>query len=258
MSGGQSVLGLHPLCAIRFTTGYALREYGAYSSVYTNTPKQSLMVLGRIFTYIPRKAPIPPNRVLEFGAIMALVEALNALGVAFTSNPTSDKQSLGKTDPRRALNPTLRNRHARLRRGVIPLPVMLLILIRCIYRLVEHAGNTDLDIDNIEKLQGLDPLLLFEWFYYGFDVALMLLNSWLWNVSNARRYLLRDKGWHLAQDGITEMLPADRDAVRSGVAELARATMQLLTFGVWRMVFPRGGNAEKPSLESEDEAGSRV
>lgn len=46
-------------------------------------------VLGRMLYYVPYFAPIPPARVLStFGALIALVETLNSLGVAFSSNPS--------------------------------------------------------------------------------------------------------------------------------------------------------------------------
>lgn len=46
-------------------------------------------ILGRIFYYIPHLSPLPPNRVLAiFGGLMALVEALNAIGVSLQANPS--------------------------------------------------------------------------------------------------------------------------------------------------------------------------
>ncbi|KAK2036816.1 hypothetical protein LZ31DRAFT_560899 [Colletotrichum somersetense] len=106
------LVGLHPTCAVMFTVGYALREYGAYNYLYDQDDKISLImfilsqvfiyvcppllelanyhVLGRMFYYVPHFAPMPANRVLSiFGGLMAAVELLNALGVALASNPTS-------------------------------------------------------------------------------------------------------------------------------------------------------------------------
>lgn len=40
-----TIIGLHPLCALIFTTGYALREYGAYNYIYTtDTPQQTMTI----------------------------------------------------------------------------------------------------------------------------------------------------------------------------------------------------------------------
>ncbi|KAK2008679.1 hypothetical protein LZ32DRAFT_640503 [Colletotrichum eremochloae] len=114
------LVGLHPTCAVMFTVGYALREYGAYNYLYDQDDKTSLIifilsqvfiyvcppllelanyhVLGRMFYYVPHLAPMPANRVLStFGGLMAAVELLNALGVALASNPTSGPttQTLG-------------------------------------------------------------------------------------------------------------------------------------------------------------------
>ena len=117
-------------------------------------------VLGRIFYYVPYLAPLPANRVLStFGALMALVEALNALGVAFSSNPSSSKstQELGSHLTIAALAIQLavivtfvllaglfhrRCIKSNIHTKVVKTPLitlyvsMILILIRCIYRLV--------------------------------------------------------------------------------------------------------------------------
>ncbi|KAL4939688.1 hypothetical protein BDV06DRAFT_214109 [Aspergillus oleicola] len=282
-----TVNGLHPLCAILYTVGYALREYGAYNYTYTGTQHKTLMIyimsqvfinicppllelsnyhiLGRIFTYIPCKAPISPSHVFAiFGTIMSVVEALNALGVAFTSNPTGDKQDLGKVLILAALSIQLcliltfvsvaglfqvrcykgglcnkKTRH--LPTLMVTLYVSMgLILIRCIYRLIEHSGNTALDINDKAKLQSLDPLLRYEWVTYVFDGATMLLNSWLWNVFNAGRYLPRNKGIHLSSEGVE----VDESEEGIGAREFGRAMLQVASLGVWGVVFARKDGVE--------------
>lgn len=179
------LIGLHPLCAVLFTAGYALREYGAFNYLYSTQnliiyilsqvliyicpPLLELAnyhVLGRIFYYVPYVAPLPPGRVLStFGGLMALVEALNALGVAFSSNVSSShsQQETGSRLTIAALAIQLgvivvfvllaaifhrRCAKANIHAKAVSTPLitlyisMLLILIRCIYRLVGHLGNT--------------------------------------------------------------------------------------------------------------------
>ncbi|KAG9854047.1 putative RTA1 domain protein, partial [Aureobasidium melanogenum] len=110
-------IGLHLMCAVFYTVGYALREYGAFNYLYSPTNLNVFIVsrlmiyicppllelanyhvLGRVLYYIPHCAPFPPHRIMSlFGALVAIVEALNGLGVAFTSNPSSSPstQELG-------------------------------------------------------------------------------------------------------------------------------------------------------------------
>ncbi|KAL4903145.1 hypothetical protein BDW74DRAFT_186471 [Aspergillus multicolor] len=266
------LLGLHPLCGVLFTLGYAFREYGAYNYLYDEEDKIVLImfvlsqvfiyicppllelanyhVLGRIFHYVPHPAPLPPNRVTStFGALMALVEILNALGVSLSSNPSSSEsqQDLGSHLTIAALAMQLgviltfvvlagifhrRCGKAGLqtRSVVVPLRTlyisMALILVRCIYRLVEHTGSTTIDINDMEVLRSLTPVLRYEWFFYVFEASLMLLNSVLWNIWQPGRYLPRSYRVHLAQDG--------REAVAEKVEDermMWQKVASVLTFG---------------------------
>lgn len=82
---------------------------------------------------------------------------------------------------------------------------MALIFTRCIYRLVEFTtGSTSINLTNYNALLGLSPLLRYEVFFYVFEASLILLNSVLWNLYHAGRYLPRDKAIVLSQDGRTE------------------------------------------------------
>lgn len=222
-------------------------------------------VLCRIFSYVPHLAPIAPNRVLGiFGSLMGLVEALNALGVAFNSNPTGTEQGLGKVLILVALaiqlcviNTFLVMAvifHRRCSKAPIPghrgIPTlmftlytsMVLILIRCIYRMVEHAGNSTVDLDNPQELHSLSCLYLYEWYFYVFDAALMLLNSWLWNVWHPGRFLPRDSTVHLAPDGQAEFAYESTD--RPGLAQVGYMIKQWLSFGVWGQFFGPKTNTE--------------
>lgn len=120
------------------------------------------------------------------GSLMVIVEALKGLGVAFTSNPTGNEQEAGRILVLASLGLQLcliisffvmsimfhmRCLKANVRNRVIStLPFtlymsMALILIRRIYRVVEHTGNTSLDIGNERELRSLSPLLRYEWYF---------------------------------------------------------------------------------------------
>ncbi|KAF1346178.1 hypothetical protein BDV97DRAFT_405798, partial [Delphinella strobiligena] len=100
------MIGLHPLCAVLYTAGYALPEYGANNYLYSNQnliiyivsqydihmPVSYSMQQKRCLFYGPHCAPLPPGRVLStIGGLVALAELLNGLGVAFTSIPSSSQ-----------------------------------------------------------------------------------------------------------------------------------------------------------------------
>ncbi|KAI1469852.1 uncharacterized protein F4812DRAFT_420535, partial [Daldinia caldariorum] len=245
--GAFKLIGLHPLCAVLFAIGYALREYGAYNYMYSVATKTPLImfilsqififvcppllelanyhVLGRIFSYVPWCAPLPPARVLTiFGGLMGLVELLNSLGVSLSSNPSSSSstQSLGSNLTivalviqlflififvclagifhRRCLRANVQVRGVKILLYTL-YASMALILVRCIYRLVEHTGNTNVDLDNIEALRNLSPILRYEAFFYVFEATLMLINSILWNVWNPGRFLPKEPHIYLSRDG---------------------------------------------------------
>lgn len=72
-----------------------------------------------------------------------------------------------------------------------------LIFVRCIYRLVEHFGATDMDNPG--------PIMRHEWFFYVFEASLMLVNSVLWNWCHPRRFLPEKSNIYLARDGTSEI-----------------------------------------------------
>ncbi len=183
---------------------------------------------------MPYLAPLPPGRVLStFGGLLALVEALNAVGVALASNPSSasSQQELGSRLILAAIGIQLgviavfaaiaavfhrRCAGAGVRAAAVRVPLAALyastalILARCVYRLVEHLGNTAVDLADPASLRSLSPVLRHEAYFYVFEAALMLLNSALWNVWNPGRYLPRSYHVHLAEDGRTEVRPPAR------------------------------------------------
>jgi hypothetical protein len=170
---------------------------------------------------------------------MAIIETLNALGVAFASNPAGGSQGAGSAMVIAALGMQLvvilvfvllagifhrRITRAELETKAVRIVLitlyfsMALILIRSIYRLVEHLGNTEIDLGDIEALEALSPIMRYEWYFYVFEATVMFLNSALWNVFNPGRFLPRDPRTYLARDG-TELLD-DRKDDRSLMAKI--------------------------------------
>ncbi|ROV98083.1 hypothetical protein VMCG_06987 [Cytospora schulzeri] len=254
------MIGLHPFCATLFAIGYAMREVGAYNYswqtdvdgkinttnlivyvvsqvlIFVAPPLLELAnyhVLGRILLYVPYFAPISPGRVLStFGLLMAIVETLNALGVALSSNPSGSSQGVGSSMVVAALGMQLviivvfvilaavfhrRTVKAKMKKRALKTPLivlytsMVLILIRCFYRLVEHLGNTVIDLDDMASLEALSPVLRYEWYFYVFEAAVMFLNSALWNVFSPGRYLPQNPRVYLARDGVTELEDNEKD-----------------------------------------------
>ena len=208
-------------------------------------------VLGRIFYYVPYFAPLPPGRVLSiFGFLMAFVETLNALGVALNSNPHGSSQGLGSILTLIALALQvcvilvfillaalfqLRCSRAKIHSKSVKILLitlyasMTLIFVRCIYRLVEHVGNTSIELDHPETFQSLNPLLRYEWFFFVFESTFMLLNSALWNVWNPARYLPKSYNIYLSRDGKTEVEGDESVDERTILAKIGHA----VTFGLF-------------------------
>lgn len=181
---------------------------------------------------------------------MALVEALNAVGVSLSANSSSSpsQQVMGSNLTIAALAIQLfvivifvllagifhrRCAKASIHTSTISTPLrtlytsMALILIRCIYRLVEHMGNTTVHLGDIESLKNLSPILRYEWFFYIFEGTLMLLNSILWNVWSPGRYLPANRHVYLSRDGRTEV-----QGEYSDDRPLLAVVGSVLTFGV--------------------------
>ena len=45
------LIGLHPLCAILFTVGYSLREYGSFNYLYSDR-NLIIFILSQVLIYI--------------------------------------------------------------------------------------------------------------------------------------------------------------------------------------------------------------
>lgn len=216
-------------------------------------------LLGRLLSYLPSFSPLPPHRVLKtFGGLMALVEALNAVGVALSANPSGrpSSQALGKNLTIAAvaiqvgviavflgMAGVFHWRCARakangfgnvegMRRVGTMLAVLYasmgLIFVRCVYRLVEHAGNTKIELDDVEAMRGLSPLLRYEAYFYVFEAGLMLLNSWVWNIWHPGRFLPVDGRVYLDREGNEVRGEREEEDGRALLEKMGNA----VTFGV--------------------------
>ncbi|KAK4122879.1 hypothetical protein N657DRAFT_483262 [Parathielavia appendiculata] len=237
-----------PFCNALFTAGFALREVGAFNygnvnvylastlMVYMAPPILELAnyhILGRTLYYVPYFSPIHPGRVLTtLGSLSAMVEVLNALGVAYlTTSRTPDAKhyALGSNLLRASLALQLAvillfyslaglfhvrcagagvgHRHRRVRAVLVSLYVsMALILARTVYRAVEHfAAPIAAGGGAAEAWRNLSPVIRYEWFFWVFEATPMLINVLMWNARHPRIYLPQSYRQYLAQDGETEL-----------------------------------------------------
>ncbi|KAK3984075.1 protein RTA1 [Cladorrhinum sp. PSN332] len=203
-------------------------------TIYMSPPILELSnyhVLGRLFYYVPYLSPysIHPGRVLTtFGSLSSIVEVLNALGVAYLANrsPSNKYYALGHNLMRACLALQIfvifaflflavrfhvdcvrkQVAAARVRNVLGSLYVSMgLILVRTIYRTVEHFS-----VANIRGHAAADPMSLssvirYEWFFYVFEAAPMLVNAAMWNARHPGRFLPQSYKTYLAQDGLSEI-----------------------------------------------------
>lgn len=209
-------------------------------------------ILARIFFYVPHEATIPPNMVFAlFGGFVAIVEGLNGVGVGFISNPSSSpsKQEIGSHLTIASLALQIVNImtcytlaiifHWRCSKtktagAAITAPLlalyasMAMILTRSVFRLVQNSGDVALDIYDYPALEKLTPLRRYEWYFYVFEAAPMLVSSIVWNVWHPRRYLPENPCLHLDRDGVTLVGRLDREEKRS----VMQRTGNVLSFGM--------------------------
>ncbi|ENH65044.1 hypothetical protein FOC1_g10005894 [Fusarium oxysporum f. sp. cubense race 1] len=235
---------LFSFCSLLFTTGFALRVYGAFhydnleifiASVcitYAAPPLlelQNYRILGRILYYVPYNSPIHPGRVLTtFGFISGIVEALNGWGASYSANQSlTDSEieighaliktslllqivvamlfiTLAVTFHRRCVVAGITNE--RLYKPLWTLYTsMTLILVRTIYRIVEYFSVAELRYGPGFDPATISPIVRYEWFFYVFEAALMLCNLVMFNIRHPRRYLPKNNKIYLSTDGVTEI-----------------------------------------------------
>jgi hypothetical protein len=211
---------------------------------------------------------------------MALVEVLNSLGVALSANSTSshEQQMLGghltiaalviqlvvivificlaALFHRRCVKSNINSKAVKTLLVTLYMS-MTLILIRCIYRLVEHAGNTNINITDLDSLKSLSPILRYEIFLYIFEATLMLINSVLWNVWNPGRFLPRDYHIYIAQNGVEVHGEKDSDD-RPLLAKTAHVLTFGILFGKKRKTQRLQEFTEYPAVHCQEGFGSRV
>lgn len=185
-------------------------------------------MLSRCLYYVPYHSPIHPGRILTtFGALSAVVEALNANGAAKIANTRlpKDQQDVGKALLKSALVLQLvilllfvilaasfhrkckKANHLpkNLQGALVTLYVSsALIGVRTIYRTVEYFTTADLNFAKT-KLGDISPILRYEWFFWVFEGVLMVTNSFLLNFRHPMRFIPRDNTIYLAEDGVTEI-----------------------------------------------------
>ena len=188
------------------------------------------IVLGRILYYVPYHSPIHPGRVLTtFGAISAIVEALNGNGASYSTNSSlsESQQKMGHDLMKAALVIQLGiitsfvwlavYFHRRCYKANL-LPDNLksilytlyassaLIMVRTIYRTVEYFSVASIRYGPGFDPMSLSPIVRYEWFFWVFEALLMITNSVLLNVRHPAKYLPSSNKVYLAEDGVTEIM----------------------------------------------------
>ncbi|KAI1165284.1 RTA1 like protein-domain-containing protein [Nemania serpens] len=252
--------GLYVFCSALFLGGFIARVLGAFDDTdiikyivsivltYAAPPLYELSnyyILGRILYFVPHCSPIHPGRVLTtFAALSAIIEAFNGTGAAYVANRSLPErlQNTGHTLFKVALilqlvviisfvalATTFYRRcrknginHTKVNQPLLTLYISTaLILVRTIYRTVEYF-----EIETINFFDpGFDPraqspIVRYEWLFYIFEAALMLINSVLINARHPRRWLPQSTKVYLAKDGISEILGPGYKEDRNFVATL--------------------------------------
>ncbi|KAK0750468.1 hypothetical protein B0T18DRAFT_488104 [Schizothecium vesticola] len=236
--------GLYVFCSALFATGFIIREVSAYHYtdlgyyiaslclIFAAPPLLELSnynILGRLLYYVPHHSPIHPGRVITtFTMISAVVESLNGAGASLTANLSlpEHKQAAGRSLLKASLVIQIvvlllfaslaGTFHLRCRRAGVTHPNVtgvlrtlyasgVILMARTIFRTVEYFGVADFHLREGVGVEDLSPMLRYEWYFYVFEAALMLVNNVLINVRHPRQYLPKSVKTYLAEDGVTEV-----------------------------------------------------
>jgi hypothetical protein len=180
--------------------------------------------------YVPYCATLHPGRTfITFGALSSVVEMLNGVGVAWIVNQkvppkiSNVGESLLKVSLiiqilvififllfTGAFQYRCHKVGISVRSVNGPCVTMyissLLILIRCVYRTVEHFSTSNLRFGGVDSPTDINPVVRYEWYFYAFEVVPMIINCVLWNIRHPRYYLPENYHMYLAQDGVTELV----------------------------------------------------
>lgn len=238
--------GLYVFCSALFTAGFIARVLGSFDKgdvikyilaivlSYAAPPLYELgnyYMLGRVLYFVPYCSPIHPGRVLTtFAAISFAIEALNGTAASYVANRylPQEKQDIGHTLFKVALILQLvviaafvalaTSFYLRCRKGGInhtkvnqPLLTLYLstglIFTRTVYRTVEYFEMDSFDPFSPDfDLSAQSPIVRFEWYFYVFEAAIMLINSVLINARHPRRWLPQSTKVYLAKDGVSEIM----------------------------------------------------
>jgi hypothetical protein len=233
-----------PWASILLTTGFALREYGAFHYenlniliastvlIMSGPPVYALinyLVLSRILYYVPYLSPIHPGRVLTtLLATDTLCEILIANGAVriFNSKLTDTERHVGDILVKTGLilqcvmfvafimlGVTFQIRARRA--GVLKKNLQFVLLVmyvscivvtaRCIYRIAEF----------FEGFTG--EVYTHEFYFYIFEATIMFINTTMLNIFHPGRYIPRSNKVFLAQDGRTELIGPGWQAKRNAL-----------------------------------------
>ncbi|KAI0443079.1 RTA1 like protein-domain-containing protein [Xylaria telfairii] len=237
--------GLYIFCSLLFTGGFIARILGSFDTgniikyilsivlSYAAPPLYELgnyYILGRILYFVPHCSPIHPGRVLTtFAALSFIIEALNGTAASYVANRAlpENLQNVGRTLFKVALILQLvviisfavlattfyrRCRKNGINHNKVNQPLLTLyistgiIFARTVYRTVEYFEMETVDFFAADfDPSKLNPIIRYEWYFYVFEGALMLINSALINARHPRRWLPQSTKVYLAKDGITEI-----------------------------------------------------
>lgn len=180
---------------------------------------------------MPYHSPIHPGRVLTtFAFVSFIIETLNGTGVSYIANQSlsaSQRETgnsllkaalviqlavlalfvlLAATFDRRCRRAGVRS--ARLTSALRTLYASAGLLgVRTVFRVAEYWSIAEHDFwDPDVDRASLSPAIRYEWFFYVFEAALMLVNHIMLNVRHPRRYLPKSTKTYLsAVDGKTEV-----------------------------------------------------